>query len=143
MTVNESRQKFKTKTKVAAIYVDSAVPMQAFVLRLQAGHKSVNLTNCNKSQTLISDQHIFKSWLNCVFNFTRTLILLAILLTLSSLMLFQLKKGRSVNVDNYRSSLLPTRDQAKLLNRALTASIFRALFFLSLREVQFFLAILV
>ena len=67
--------------------------------------------------------------------------LLAILLTLSSLMLFQLKKGRSVNVDNYRSSLLPTRDQAKLLNRAFTASIFRALFF-SLREVQFFLAIL-
>ena len=137
--------------------------MQAFVLRLQAGHESVNLTNCNKSQTLISDQHIFKSWLNCVFNLLEPFFLkaapaakqnftpktfklkdhflLAILLTLSSLMLFQLKKGRSVNVDNYRSSLLPTRDQAKLLNRAFTASIFRALFFLS-KGSTIFLAIL-
>ena len=125
--------------------------MQAFVLRLQAGHKSVNLTNCNKSQTVISDQHIFKSWLNCVFNFTRTLLSLqqqhlnlkkqlsfALLVTLSSLMLFQLKKSRFVNVDNFRSSLLPTRGRAKLLNWAFTASIFRALFFLSKGSSIFF-----
>ena len=125
--------------------------MQAFVLCLQAGHKSVNLTNCNKSRTLISDQHIFKSWLNCVFNFTRTLLSLqqqhwklkkqlsfALLVTLSSLMLFQLKKSRFVNVDNFRSSLLPTRGQAKLLNRVFTARIFRALFFLSKGSTIFF-----
>ena len=56
-------------------------------------------------------------------------------------MLFQLKKSRFVNVDNFRSSLLPTRGRAKLLNWAFTASIFRALFFLS-KGSTIFLAIL-